>query len=736
MTMRSESAGFFAARHAVAFSDGGVGRDLQIGAVVGVLFVGLVSGVVAFKGNGAGRTLQHFGVTAGLPLLAGVGFGADAPPPLPPAAPPPAPPAPEKKSDEKKSEEKKPKDEPSKKDAAPPAKPVGLPTVPRTVPTTPPTKDAKPAAPKVELPKVDLPKIDPPKLDAPTKPPVVDRPKAPPSESALPKAPALDPPPPPKLRIGSSDAATVDAAMPTVAAPTVSKPMDAGPTRLAPPPPPPDFAAGPAAVPDFGDEPPPPRPMTPVPPSPAVRAAPPPRFESAPTDAPTDAGVPPPIPKAASRFQPAPTPAIEPTPTVEPPQAVADFGDEPPRRPIAVGTPRARSVAEEPTVGVAPPRPAALTKSVEPAVLPAAVRDVSPADDDGIRTVGAAGRSTVPDAPPGVIATSSVIAIAKPIVKRAEDADYGDADLLPTPWTGRRPIATTTSTARAAAAPAPEVAAEGTGAVLPPEEFLVVKPAGRNQVSPVRVDARGVQIEELVPIGPVADGRRYAARPSTPSAARSGDADPVQVVSYDVDSRIALPGDTFAGFAQSHYGSREYVEPLMAYNRWRGAATDPLRSGVQVRLPPASVLRAEQLKTRLGPAGRSTDDAARPGAIPVATSARGDVAKPSGVGVRATDVAPAAEPPPGIPSAVPRGAAAPAVIPTTSIDRRSTAGGVDAASYDVYRTTANESLYAIAKKSLGNGGRWQEIFDLNKDQLREPLAVVPAGTSLKLPKKR
>jgi len=43
-----------------------------------------------------------------------------------------------------------------------------------------------------------------------------------------------------------------------------------------------------------------------------------------------------------------------------------------------------------------------------------------------------------------------------------------------------------------------------------------------------------------------------------------------------------------------------------------------------------------------------------------------------------------------------------------------------------------ESLWKIAKAELGDGGRWQEIYDLNKDKLKSPEALRD-GMKLQLP---
>jgi LysM repeat protein len=49
-----------------------------------------------------------------------------------------------------------------------------------------------------------------------------------------------------------------------------------------------------------------------------------------------------------------------------------------------------------------------------------------------------------------------------------------------------------------------------------------------------------------------------------------------------------------------------------------------------------------------------------------------------------------------------------------------------------YTVTGGDTLYKIAQKTLGNGDRWQEIFNANRDQLANPNLVYP-GQSLAIP---
>ena len=49
-----------------------------------------------------------------------------------------------------------------------------------------------------------------------------------------------------------------------------------------------------------------------------------------------------------------------------------------------------------------------------------------------------------------------------------------------------------------------------------------------------------------------------------------------------------------------------------------------------------------------------------------------------------------------------------------------------------YQVQKNDSLYKIAKTQLGSGGRWTEIFELNKDVINNP-SLIYTGQVLRLP---
>lgn len=51
---------------------------------------------------------------------------------------------------------------------------------------------------------------------------------------------------------------------------------------------------------------------------------------------------------------------------------------------------------------------------------------------------------------------------------------------------------------------------------------------------------------------------------------------------------------------------------------------------------------------------------------------------------------------------------------------------------NTYKVVKGDSLYKIAKAKLGNGNRWKEIYELNKDKIKNPNAI-EVGMVLNLP---
>ena len=55
-----------------------------------------------------------------------------------------------------------------------------------------------------------------------------------------------------------------------------------------------------------------------------------------------------------------------------------------------------------------------------------------------------------------------------------------------------------------------------------------------------------------------------------------------------------------------------------------------------------------------------------------------------------------------------------------------------ASSARTYEVVKGDCLWSIARVQLGSGARWQEIYDLNRDLIREP-NMIYVGQQLKLP---
>ena len=62
-------------------------------------------------------------------------------------------------------------------------------------------------------------------------------------------------------------------------------------------------------------------------------------------------------------------------------------------------------------------------------------------------------------------------------------------------------------------------------------------------------------------------------------------------------------------------------------------------------------------------------------------------------------------------------------VPTTSVPEPERQGTPPVSK--TYTVVKGDSLWAIAKKQLGNGSRWQEIYNLNKDKIRSPNLIYP-----------
>ena len=76
----------------------------------------------------------------------------------------------------------------------------------------------------------------------------------------------------------------------------------------------------------------------------------------------------------------------------------------------------------------------------------------------------------------------------------------------------------------------------------------------------------------------------------------------------------------------------------------------------------------------------------------------------------------------------PEKSAAPRLLPTPSRAASTPAAGAG----PTYTVEREETLYSIAKRTLGDGKRWREIYKLNADRLGSEFDV-PVGVTLRLP---
>lgn len=274
--------------------------------------------------------------------------------------------------------------------------------------------------------------------------------------------------------------------------------------------------------------------------------------------------------------------------------------------------------------------------------------------------------------------------MGKPEAPQVSDPFEGNA----APIARTRSVPTAPSTARVDAssgAPSPAVTVPGGAVTAGGEAFRVVEPG--TAASERFIAARGAGAASFA----------SAARPSDEWASAN------KVKSYDVETYIALEGDSFDSIAGSLYKSRTLGAALARYNRMPTAAHEPLPGGRRLLIPPIAVLEGLQGPSRPGPAPTFTQ-------APVAASAA--------AGSRP-------------PSAVP----APIANAVTSSAKQGAPTGAQAIadnSERTYKVERKETLYAIARKTLGDGKRWREILELNGDRVASEYDV-PVGVTLRLP---
>jgi hypothetical protein len=193
-----------------------------------------------------------------------------------------------------------------------------------------------------------------------------------------------------------------------------------------------------------------------------------------------------------------------------------------------------------------------------------------------------------------------------------------------------------------------------------------------------------------------------------------------QVVTMEVKEHTCLPEDTsYEVLSQRFYQSKDYAKALQHFNRDYYHAADELRAGTQVQVP----LRKEDLESRY------------PGDIPNLNPPQAPPARGSVSGSQSSPVTRSEPQPAPVAVTPPPAAQTPVPVPSVSAPAPgqtnlppATAGATGG---KVYRVTApGEQLYEIARRTLGDGRQWTEIYRLNPGIVP---GVIPGGTVLVMP---
>jgi hypothetical protein len=219
----------------------------------------------------------------------------------------------------------------------------------------------------------------------------------------------------------------------------------------------------------------------------------------------------------------------------------------------------------------------------------------------------------------------------------------------------------------------------GTPLVTTPPANQLVQGTSTNSPSPTQRDVSPGRTEQP-PMLPLRSAPTPVIVPAVaPASSEPGDI--TQAVSYDVQPHICQPNDTFRSISQAYFQSDKYERALLAFNRNYPVIDEAvrqslpaLREGQKLFIPPARILE-KYYSSLIGDAASAGQTAQQPSLAPVPAN------ESAGKG---------------------------------------------------YRVRANgEGFYEIARRTLGSGDRWPEIYRLN--QRYDPKNAVPGGTELRLP---
>lgn len=177
---------------------------------------------------------------------------------------------------------------------------------------------------------------------------------------------------------------------------------------------------------------------------------------------------------------------------------------------------------------------------------------------------------------------------------------------------------------------------------------------------------------------------------------QDGNSSPAPVSETPQGTRYTVkPSDTLSSIAAAHYGTKSIKAVEMIFNANRDVLTDVnhVKSGMVLFVPDK-------------PSAASEKQAAPQRVEKVADRSDNKVEKP----------APSAKP-----KAEPKAAQTQAAGPAS-----------DAKNFRWYQVKKDDRFASIAREQLGDAGRWQEVYEMNKDKFPDPQRI-REGVRIKLP---
>lgn len=240
------------------------------------------------------------------------------------------------------------------------------------------------------------------------------------------------------------------------------------------------------------------------------------------------------------------------------------------------------------------------------------------------------------------------------------------------------PVPSTPSLPVVVPAPPSSEAFDRSYPVPPPPASLVARSEHKSKPDNAIPITVRPQTQPLTP--PAPDAYPVKITPSTSPGSR------VEVLDYEVLRYAVRTGDTWESISRQKYGSELYAAALAAYNRERDSRLAQLSVGATVLLPPAEILQ-RRYPHLFG------------GATPVGPPLTGQLGQ---------------------------------TLPTTPMLTSKPSASSTSSNYKLYRVQPNDTMWLIAKRTLGSGERWPEIFRLNRDVIQD-VNQLPPGIVLRLP---